>query len=93
MEARRYFRHCRKAPETVKRISLGKGTYSSDYTCIYTKKEIIANMIELFNVTTSYLQLATIISEIYTGIMDKACTEWNFVINSKISFKEELTRE
>ena len=32
------FNQCRKVPPSVKRILIGKGTHSSDYTCIYSKK-------------------------------------------------------
>ena len=51
-------------------------------------------MIQLFNVTSSYRQIARIIFELLsTVVIEKACDEWNFIINSDISFKEELLRQ
>ena len=51
-------------------------------------------MIQLFNVTSSYRQTARITFELLsTVVMEKACDEWNFIINSDISFKEKLLRQ
>ena len=51
-------------------------------------------MIELFNITTSYRQKTTITFDLLpTAVIEKSCDEWNFVINSAISFNEELLRK
>ena len=51
-------------------------------------------MIQLLNITSSYRETARITFEILsTVVIDKACDEWNFVINSAISFNEELLRK
>ena len=51
-------------------------------------------MIQLFNVTTSYRRKATITFELLPiVVIEKACGEWSFVINSDRSFKEELLKE
>ena len=60
----------------------------------YPRKEHIDNMIQLINVTSSYCQTAKITFDLLSPVViDKACDEWNFVINSDRSFKEELARE
>ena len=50
------FNRCRKVPPLFKRILTDKRTHSSDYICIYPRKENIENMIELFDVTLSHHQ-------------------------------------
>ena len=51
-------------------------------------------MIQLCNVTTLYRQTATITFDLLpTVVIEKACYEWNCVINSETSIKEELLRE
>ena len=51
-------------------------------------------MIQLFNVTTSYRQIAIITFKILpTIVIEKSSDEWNFVINSNRFYKKELLRQ
>ena len=50
------FNRCRKVPPTVKRILKDRTTNFSEYCCIYTNKENIVKIIELFNVTSAYYE-------------------------------------
>ena len=85
------FNQCRKVPQSVKIILIGKGTRSSDYTCIYPRKENINDMIQLFNVTSAYRETTRItFALLSTTVIEKACDEWNCVINSDRFYKEEL---
>ena len=88
------FSQCLKVPPSVKRILIDKKKESSDYRCIYTKKENIENMIKLFDVAYSHRQTTELTFEMLTCItLEKACDEWNFCINSEKSHVEELLRE
>ena len=51
-------------------------------------------MIQLFNVTSAHFETSRITFErLSTVTIDKACVEWNFVINSDISFREKILRQ
>ena len=51
-------------------------------------------MIQLLNITSSYRETARITFEILsTVVIDKACDEWNFVINSDRFYKKELLKQ
>ena len=54
------FNRCRKVLPSVKRILIDKRTHSSDYSCIYSRKENIKNMIELFDVTSAHHQTTSV---------------------------------
>ena len=48
-------------------------------------------MIQLFNVTSAYRETTRItFALLSTTVIEKACDEWNCVINSDRSYKEEL---
>ena len=88
------FNRCRKVPPIVERILKDRSTHSSEYCCIYTKKENIDNMIELFNVTSAHYDTTKRTFQMLTTMtIEKACFEWKSVINSQRSLKEVLLRQ
>ena len=51
-------------------------------------------MIKLFDVTLAYHETSKITFEMLTTItIEKACVEWNLVINSNRSFKEDMLKQ
>ena len=51
-------------------------------------------MVEMFNVTLAHHETTRITFELLSTVtIEKACVEWNFVINSEISFKEDMLRQ
>ena len=48
-------------------------------------------MIKLLNITTSFVQQAQITFNILINpVLEKASTEWTFIINNKISYTHDL---
>ena len=88
------FNRCRKVPPTVKRILKDRTTNFSEYCCIYTNKENIVKIIELFNVTSAYYETTKRTFEMLTPMtIEKACFEWKSIINSQRSVKENMLKQ
>ena len=88
------FSQCLKVPPSVKRILIDNKKESSDYICIYDKKEIIRKMIKLFDVSYAHRETTKLTFEMLHCIsLDKACAEWNFCINSEKSHAKEMLKE
>ena len=88
-------KRCRKVPPSVERIlKHNRTTNSSEYCCIYTRKENIVKMIELFNVTSAYYETTKRTFEMLTPMtIEKAFFEWKSVLNSQRSVKENMLKQ
>ena len=88
-------KRCRKVPPSVERIlKHNRTTNSSEYCCIYTRKENIVKMIELFNVTSAYYETTKRTFEMLTSVtIEKAFFEWKSVLNSQRSVKENMLKQ
>ena len=57
----------------------------------FSKRDNITSMIKLLNITTSFVQQAQITFNILINpVLEKASTEWTFIINNKISYTHDL---
>ena len=70
------FNQRRKVPPSVKRILTDKETHPSDYTYIYSQKENIQNLLQLFNVTLAHRKTSRITFDLLSTVtIEKACVE------------------